>query len=121
MAPYGPSALGHAARMRRPRPCAPAREEEESHEADRRGHARKEKERFAGGLDRGEKEEKGLGRLGRKEKAQVWPAGFWIFQKEKSAEEKDFWRGFGKKGKTHKICVELRAIFLILQNWFEPI
>ena len=54
----------------------------------------------------------GLGRAGRKEKetwaarekekAQVWPVGFWIFQKRKSAEGKDFWRGFWKKGKTHK-------------------
>ena len=59
--------------------------------------------------------------MGKKEKGPVLWKVFWIFQKEKPAEGKRFWRDFGEKEKHIKICVELKGIFLILQNWFEPI
>ena len=75
---------------------------------------------------------KSAGPRGRREK-RTWAArengkgpsaleGFLDFSKKKNQQrEKDFWRGFGEKEKHIKICVELRGIFLILQNWFEPI
>ena len=101
--------------------CA-RREEEESHEADRWGHARKEKGTVrSGGLDRGEKKKREIGPAREKEKAQVWPAGSGFFKKKNAANGKDFWTDFGRKEKHIKICAWLRGIFLILQNWFEPI
>ena len=51
------------------------------------------------------------------------PLGFSLdfLKKRKYSRDNRFLRDFGEKEKHIKICVELKGIFLILQNWFEPI
>ena len=80
--------------------CA-RREEEESHEADGWGHARKEKRTVRpGGLDRGERRRERLGRLGRNRRPKTGRLVLDFSKKKDQQREKHFGGILEKKKNT---------------------